>query len=236
MDWQAFYRHHPEPDLEALGRFAPWQEELAAMISHLSGARGRVLEAGSGYGQTGYLVAASGERSVTLLDLYGPPLQAADRLFARGGLRANLVQGDLLALPFGEAGFDVVFNAGVLEHFRFAQRCRILAEMVRCVRPGGRVVVAVPNHFSRPYRYSYCYRKSRGQWSYPDELMIRDFTREVQEMGMAVEQECITLDRETAYHFLRRHQRIVFRLLAVFRPHQGYLRVVILRRVGEQAP
>jgi SAM-dependent methyltransferase len=47
------------------------------------------------------------------------------------------------ALPFADVAFDVVFSHEVLEHVRDDRRCA--REMVRVVRPGGRVVVFVPN-------------------------------------------------------------------------------------------
>jgi SAM-dependent methyltransferase len=47
------------------------------------------------------------------------------------------------ALPFADAAFDVVFSHEVLEHVRDDGQCA--RELVRVARPGGRVVVFVPN-------------------------------------------------------------------------------------------
>ena len=46
-------------------------------------------------------------------------------------------------LPFADACFDLVFSHEVLEHVEDDRRCA--AEMVRVARPGGRIVVFVPN-------------------------------------------------------------------------------------------
>ena len=46
-------------------------------------------------------------------------------------------------LPFPDAAFDVVFSHEVLEHVADDRNC--VAEMVRVTRPGGRLVVFVPN-------------------------------------------------------------------------------------------
>jgi SAM-dependent methyltransferase len=46
-------------------------------------------------------------------------------------------------LPFPNAAFDVVFSHEVLEHVTDDRAC--VAEMVRVTRPGGRLVVFVPN-------------------------------------------------------------------------------------------
>jgi SAM-dependent methyltransferase len=47
------------------------------------------------------------------------------------------------SLPFSDATFDVVFSHEVLEHVADDRMCAV--EMVRVTRPGGRVVVFVPN-------------------------------------------------------------------------------------------
>jgi SAM-dependent methyltransferase len=46
-------------------------------------------------------------------------------------------------LPFPDATFDVIFSHEVLEHVADEGAC--VAEMVRVTRPGGRIVVFVPN-------------------------------------------------------------------------------------------
>jgi SAM-dependent methyltransferase len=46
-------------------------------------------------------------------------------------------------LPFADNGFDVVFSHEVLEHVADDRRCA--REMVRVTRPGGRIVIFVPN-------------------------------------------------------------------------------------------
>ncbi|MGD8245610.1 MAG: class I SAM-dependent methyltransferase [Anaerolineae bacterium] len=46
-------------------------------------------------------------------------------------------------LPFADATFDVVFSHEVLEHVADDRTC--VGEMVRVARPGGRIVVFVPN-------------------------------------------------------------------------------------------
>ncbi len=56
---------------------------------------------------------------------------------------AGVVQAVGETLPFASASFDVVFSHEVLEHV--ADDRRTAAEMVRVVRPGGWIVIFVPN-------------------------------------------------------------------------------------------
>ncbi len=231
-DWQEFYRTNRRTATEDLLHFEPWQRELAAHICDLTTRGGSVLEAGSGYGQTGLLIAGRGRR-VTLLDNQLQPLAGGRDLFARQKMAGEMVCGNLFRLPFADQSHDLVFNAGVLEHFSFAWRQKALAEMWRCTRTGGRVVVAVPNHYSRPYRYSYLYLQRHNQWPYPEERMIHDLSREIDGLGLSAHQSRITLDSDTAFFFLRRHQRILFRLLGLVHRFEGYLSVLTLEKRGQ---
>jgi len=56
---------------------------------------------------------------------------------------AGVVQSSGEHLPFPGGTFDVVFSHEVLEHVADDRAC--VAEMVRVTRPGGRIVVFVPN-------------------------------------------------------------------------------------------
>ena len=93
-------------------------------------------------------------------------------------MTAGFIQGDIFQLPLKKESIDVVFNAGVLEHFDFSQRCLALREMERVVRPGGSIIVAVPNHFSAPYRYAYKYLNKKKQWPYPEEYAVYDLEKD----------------------------------------------------------
>ena len=72
-----------------------------------------------------------------------------------------LLAGDALCLPFADATFDVVICSEVLEHlpdYRGALR-----EMLRVLRPGGRLAVSVP----RPWCERICWRLARAYHQVP---------------------------------------------------------------------
>ena len=187
------------------------------------------LEAGSGHGLTSLLIETEGCRRF-LLDLEPSALHLAKKIFAHQQQEAFFAVGDLFSMPFEDRMFDVVFNSGVLEHFDYNERVAAVKEMVRTVRPGGAVVIGLPNHFSYPYRYSYAYRKKRNEWPYPDEHRLYDLSGEVESAGVQVRQQRETVSRKTALHFLRRHQRMLFRISGVFKPYEGYLTILTLIR------
>ena len=58
--------------------------------------------------------------------------------------RAEVVRGDLTALPFPDGSVDRVIASEVLEHI--PDDAAAIAEIVRVLRPGGRVAVTVPRY------------------------------------------------------------------------------------------
>jgi ubiquinone/menaquinone biosynthesis C-methylase UbiE len=77
-----------------------------------------------------------------------------------GGKSGNtgFVQGDGGRLPFGDGWFDFVYSAFTLEHLEEPER--VIREMIRVVRKGGRLGFLAPN-FGAPNRASPCFRGSR---------------------------------------------------------------------------
>ncbi|MBT4291670.1 methyltransferase domain-containing protein, partial [bacterium] len=63
----------------------------------------------------------------------------------KSGVQVQPVAGDALAKPFAENSFDIVFHQGLLEHFR--DPLPLLVEDLRVLKPGGHLVVDVPQTF-----------------------------------------------------------------------------------------
>ncbi len=107
------------------------------------GAGMRVLDVGCGTGVVTRDVAARvGPRGVVVgIDPSRALLAVARRRVGAAGpaARATFRQADGLALPFAPASFDVTLAVTVLLHVPAGDR--ILGEMIRVTRPGGRVAV-----------------------------------------------------------------------------------------------
>lgn len=100
----------------------------------------RVLDLGCGGGYNGALLKRAGAREVVGVELHaGTAAQARKRLDA-------VVQGDLAHLDLAQLGdepFDVILASDVLEHL--AEPEAVLARALTRLRPGGAVVVSLPN-------------------------------------------------------------------------------------------
>jgi ubiquinone/menaquinone biosynthesis C-methylase UbiE len=83
------------------------------------------------------------------VDLTEPMLRRARIKADAAGVRCELLQADAQALPFADGTFDVVMNNNMLGLVPDALIDRILSEMLRVLRPGGRLVVVTmkrPEH------------------------------------------------------------------------------------------
>jgi len=108
----------------------------AAFVEFLNVAPGaRVLEVGSGLG----ILAADVAVAAAGVDVVGIELSAAQIAAAVPTARVTFMQGDAHTLNFPDGSFDLVYARYLLEHV--ADPGRVLREMRRVARPGGRVAV-----------------------------------------------------------------------------------------------
>jgi ubiquinone/menaquinone biosynthesis C-methylase UbiE/DNA-binding transcriptional ArsR family regulator len=116
---------------------APVEEALARALGH--GALGRLLDIGTGTGRMAELFAPR-TLHVTGLDKSPEMLRLARaRLQGLRADRIDLVQGDFLALPFKDGGFDTVLIHQVLHYAQ--DPGAVLGEAARVARSGGRIAV-----------------------------------------------------------------------------------------------
>jgi len=130
----------PVYDLAVRGALAGARARSVARLRHR--ARGEVLVAGIGTGLDLPLLPPA-HRYVGI-DLTRPMLARA--VARRGPLEVCFVEGDVQALPFADAGFDMAVLHLILAVVPRPEQC--LAEVARILRPGGRVLIF--DKFLRP--------------------------------------------------------------------------------------
>ncbi len=120
-------RGRPAYNADAASRYLPVARRLGT-------APGRVLELGSGNaGLSSYI-----DRDVVGLDF---DFAATAELWSD---RLARVRADAATLPVRSGSCDVVVSVDMLEHVTATEREAVLIEMLRVVRPGGRLLITFP--------------------------------------------------------------------------------------------
>lgn len=101
----------------------------------------RVLDLGCGAGRHAFACVERGAR-VVAVDADDTEVKGVAAMFSAMGGDGVALCGDALRLPFGDATFDRVVAAEVLEHI--PPDTAAIAELVRVLRPGGTIAVTVP--------------------------------------------------------------------------------------------
>jgi 2-polyprenyl-3-methyl-5-hydroxy-6-metoxy-1,4-benzoquinol methylase len=126
----------------------------------------RFLEIGCAPGKLLAWVAHDLRADVSGLDYSERGLTFARQLFEALNLRADLRCEDLATTSFAPQSFDVVFSAGVIEHFD--DPGPIVRRHVALVKPGGTALITIPN-------YGGLYRRLQRHFD-PDNLGIHNLT------------------------------------------------------------
>jgi len=191
---------------------------------------GKILDAGFGTGRFCLALAKDYPGSeIHGLDISQNLVDDANR--AAGHLElenATFHRGDILNMPFPDNTFDVVFNEGVIEHLPEYEDA--FREMVRVAKPGGKIIVGVPNLYCLPHtirkglirllgmEFEYDIEKS----FIPGELMQmfkRNGVRNVENTGYYSTQSIIRL------FWVTKIAQVAWRLQRVFDVCEGALRL-----------
>jgi glycosyltransferase involved in cell wall biosynthesis/ubiquinone/menaquinone biosynthesis C-methylase UbiE len=124
-----------EIEAHRYGVYGPWMPEVMEFAGH---AGEQVLEIGAGIGTDLSQFARHGAH-VTDVDLSAGHLALARENFELRGLAGRFMHHDAETLPFDDASFDLVYSNGVLHHTPNTRR--VVEEIRRVLRPGGRAIV-----------------------------------------------------------------------------------------------
>ncbi len=146
--WQRFWAEADALELdEVYGTDGRMVREIAALCDprgtgSLAGLR--ILEVGAGTGRDAVTLARMGAEVLTL-DYVSGSLGLTAKAAASAGVAVAPVCGNGEGSPFADGTFDVVFHQGLLEHFR--DPAPLLRDNIRILKPGGHLVVDVPQTF-----------------------------------------------------------------------------------------
>ena len=156
----------------------------------------RVLDAGCG---EGVLV----EEYASRLDITGVDANYSS---------ARVTHGLITALPFPDASFDRALCLDVLEHLAYEEQPRALAELFRILRPGGELLVSVPNLAHLQSRIQFLLRgrliRTASEYKHPGDRPVGEYLQLGRRAGFTlVGRHGIFPTVPILTHFVRRHPR-----------------------------
>lgn len=145
-------------DLDKLAeKYADWyqtergsyvgENEYLCLAEHIGDCSGkRIIEVGSG---TGFFLRKFAQKAVEAVgfDLTEGMLKAGRKIAAEKGIKIDFIQGNVLeGLPFADEYFDIVYSNSMIEFFEKGEEAeKVLTEMWRLLKPGGKFVIGVLN-------------------------------------------------------------------------------------------
>ena len=176
--WDQYYASLPSlGESEGTAKF---NEEFREAVSGLLRPGSSILEAGCGAGWQSLALARLGRYAINLMDFSQEALRYAQRLFEGENLQANFIYGDVFEPD--KPNYDLVFNAGVLEHYTFDQQVAFLRGMAS--RSRRYVMVLVPNALCYWYWLWRIQKSGEGKWPYGKEVPIIDLSRVFKSAGL----------------------------------------------------
>jgi SAM-dependent methyltransferase len=122
------------------------------------------------------------------IDLSSAIVEQARAAFGAIPFRGSIA--DVRRLPFGDNSFDAVYSMGTIEHFTESEAA--VGEMLRVLRPGGRLVLGVPNRrdpFGRPILVAALARVGLYAYGFEKSYSRRQLRAMLQRAGAEVVEE-----------------------------------------------
>jgi SAM-dependent methyltransferase len=217
------YHRTPDPAWDYYPTYVAKLEIVRDYLARLP-ADTRVLDAGCGEG--------------VLVDEYADRLRitGVDANFSSDRVREGL----LTALPFDTATFDRALCLDVLEHLPYEDQPRAFAELYRVLRPGGELLVSVPNLAHLQSRVHFLLRgrliRTASELKHPGDRPIAEYLQLAARAGFVlVRRRGIFPTLPIVTHYVRRHpqalmplHRALTRLLPI--PGWCFLNLLTFRR------
>jgi ubiquinone/menaquinone biosynthesis C-methylase UbiE len=130
----------------------PGERPFSGLIPYDELAGKDVLEIGCGTGVHARLLAEAGAR-LSAVDLTPTAVELTRKRLELAGLTADVREADAEALPYPDASFDFVWSWGVIHHSESTDK--VIAEIARVLRPGGRLALMVYHRTSITFWLNY---------------------------------------------------------------------------------
>ena len=223
--WQNFWTQNKDNELF----LDEMSESILLEILKICGSlkNKKILEAGCGRGIISAGLAMAAGLCVYLLDISPAALRIAQKHFTAKNLQASFTHGDILDLPFRESTFDIVWNAGVMEHFENDFQLRAIYDIARIIRPGGLFITFNPYAGAFFYARGKKHAEKKGIWPYGPEFPIKSLQEQCKAAGLTVIKEHHICFKENLSYlsYVSKHLRSIVKLIFLPFPKKYLLKI-----------
>lgn len=183
-DWDKIWGSDNVPDWDYLS-----QVILQVLKDEAGALAGRtILEAGSGTGRISLRLAKAGAM-VSLLDNSAKAIAFSKDLFALAGKEPNITCASIESMPYADDAFDVVWNAGVVEHFVGKEQDRVLLEMARVCKRGSVIITINPYAKSVLHSFGRFVIEKMGRYPFGDEVPVASLKEKAEILGCKLKKD-----------------------------------------------
>jgi len=140
--WDNQYKVLPRKKLKS--QFWVATRDYYNLLSPFITPNSKVLEIGCAPAKTLAWAAKKKKAKVTGLDYSKNGIEVSRWLFEQMGLDGNFLYEDIFQTTLAEKTFDIVISSGFIEHFD--DPTEIIDIHIKLVKPGGIVLIAIPNY------------------------------------------------------------------------------------------
>jgi 2-polyprenyl-3-methyl-5-hydroxy-6-metoxy-1,4-benzoquinol methylase len=159
----SYDKWHSEHEVDA-GANALWHRRIKSYAKPEHDFRGRrVLEIGCGRGGFACWLAAQPFKpsEIVAADFSSSAVDMAASYAAKNGIEGiKFIEADIQKIPFASNTFDTVISCETIEHVPDPKKA--VRELLRVLRPGGRLYLTTPNYFG-PFGIYRCYLRAVGR-------------------------------------------------------------------------
>jgi len=125
---------------------------ISRLLSYKKNHPIKILELGCGSGKGSLLL--SKDIHLTLVDFSEEALNLA-RFFSqklKRGKKVKYINADIFDVPLHDNSYDLVWNAGTIEHYKEREIIALIKKMVRLTKIGGHILIGLPNPKSLAFK------------------------------------------------------------------------------------
>lgn len=160
-----------------------------AMSRHYQGDNAAIAEIGCGSGRINIKLGSLLGANIHFLDFSTISVNHLRHKLNEYNVSGQIVQGDMFNIPYKDGSLDMVWNAGVLEHFVGNIQKQALDEMMRVLKPGGLLITLNPYAGSLLHTLGKAFVEKVTVYPYGEEIPIKTLEDQAHALGYNLQEK-----------------------------------------------